>query len=275
MNWRPKPIATGVTALVCALYFNVIFCEEMDRGGRKNQQTLQVVDMKLTFSSPPPSANTKKNQQNTPPKTVSTPPEPEAPKLIPKPMVKPVVKPKKPVKRLAAVPVKKPEAKPIVKKKPTAKKNIEIAQVKHNDDKKPHDKDLAKSNKPTSIENNSQPSSIPAIVQNTSSAASLQRAGVESAMQDYMAQVRNYIAKQKRYPKEAKIRRHQGNVTISFVIDADGHVSESKIIKTCKSRYINKSVKVLLSKLRFNVAPAAIRDQFPKTVILDVNYQFG
>jgi protein TonB len=271
MNWRPKPIATGVTALVCALYFNVLFCEEIDRGEMKNHQTLQVVDMKLTFSSPQPSANTEKNQQNTPPETVSPPPEPE----VPKPMVKAVVKPKKLVKRLAVVPVKKPEPKPIVTMKSMPKKKREIARVKHNDDKSSNEKDLAKNNKPTSIENNSQPSSSPAIVQSTSSAASLQRAGVESAMQDYMAQVRNYIAKQKRYPKEAKIRRHQGNVTISFVIDADGHVSEPKIVKTCKSRYINKSVKVLLSKLRFNVAPAAIRDQFPKTVILDVNYQFG
>jgi protein TonB len=262
MNWRPKPIATGVTALVCALYFNVIFCEEMDRGGRKHHQALQVVDMKLIFSSPLPSANTEKNQQNTPPETTSN-------------LPKPVVKPKKPVKRLAAVPVKKPEAKPIVKKKPTAKKKVEIARVKHNDDKKPHDKNLAKNNKPTRIENNSQPSSTPAIVKNTSSATSLQRAGVESAMQNYMGQVRDYIAKQKRYPKEAKIRRHQGNVTISFVIDAEGRVSESKIIRACKSRYINKSVKTLFSKLRFNAAPQKIREQFPKTVVLDVNYQFG
>jgi protein TonB len=265
MNWRPKPIATGVTALVCALYFNVIFCEEMDSGGRKNHQTLQVVDMKLTFSSPPPSANTEKNQQHTPPATVSKPPEPEAPK--------PMVKPKKPVKRLAVVPVKK--LMPIVKKRPIPKEKVEIELVKHNDDKKPHKKDLVKNIKPTSIENNSQPSSTPAIAQNTSSAESLQSAGIESAMHTYMGQVRDYIAKHKRYPKEAKLRRHQGNVTISFIIDADGRVSQPKIVKSCKSRHINKSVKVLLSKLRFNVAPVAIKNQFPKTVILDVNYQFG
>ncbi|AZQ84285.1 energy transducer TonB [Colwellia sp. Arc7-635] len=271
MNWRPKPIATGVTALVCALYFNVIFCDEMDRGRRKHHQALQVVDMTLTFSSPLPSANTEKNQQNTPPETTSSPPEPE----VPKPMTKPAVKPNKPVKRLAVVPVKKPEVKPIVKKKPIAKTKVDIARAKHNDDNKPHEKDVAKNNKPTSFENNSQPSPTSAIVQNTSSAASSQRTGVESVMHDYMGQVRDYIAKQKRYPIEAKIRRHQGNVTISFIIDADGRVSESKIIQACKSRYINKSVKTLLSKLRFNAAPQEIRDQFPKIVVLDVNYQFG
>jgi len=41
MNWQSKPIATLITALIATLYFNVLFCEEVDRGGRNNHKTLQ------------------------------------------------------------------------------------------------------------------------------------------------------------------------------------------------------------------------------------------
>jgi protein TonB len=262
MNWQPKLVATTVTSLVCAIYFNVIFCEAIDRAGKENRQNWQVVDMKLTFTSKPQSAPTQKKQQNMPPETVSTPLEPK--------VDKPVVELKEPMSRLVAVPVQKT----ITEKKPVAKKKLNAELVKNNDDAKPNKQGLAKNSKASNNEDNSQPST-PAVLPNTSSTESLQSIRVESAMQRYMAQVRDHIAGQKRYPQAAKIRRHQGKVTISFIVAADGLVSQAKIVKSCKSRYINKSVKVLLSKLRFNVAPEAITAQFPKTVILDVIYQFG
>ncbi|OUR82362.1 hypothetical protein A9Q75_06525 [Colwellia psychrerythraea] len=264
MNWQPKPIATLITGLIATLYFNVIFCEEVDRGGMNSYKTLQVVDMNLTFASPLVSKNTEKNQQSMPPEAVSKPPEPIKKSPVPE-VPKPVAKIKKTVKRLVAVPVKKP--KPV--------KKVEIELVKNDNNVKTNEKDVEKNRKPTAIENSSELSPPSSIVKNTTSIESFQRAGVKSAMQTYMAQVRDYIAKQKQYPKEAKIRRQQGNVTISFIIDADGRVSAPKIVKSCKSRYINKSVKILLSKLRFDVAPEAIRHQFPKTVLLEVNYQFS
>lgn len=253
MNWQPKPIAALITGLIATLYFNVIFCEEIDKGRRSSHKTLQVVDMKLTFASTPTSKNTEKNQQSMPPEAVFKPPEPI--KKAPLPEVpKPVAKIIKAVKYLVAVPIKKTI--PV--------KKVEL--VKHDNKLKTNEKDFEK---------NSQTSPLPALAKSVNSIGRVQNSGVGSTMQTYMAEVRHYIAKQKRYPKEAKIRRQQGNVTISFIIDADGRVSEPKIVKYCNSRYINKSVKVLLSKLRFNVAPEAIKNQFPKTVILDINYQFS
>lgn len=263
MNWQPKPIATLITGLIATLYFNVIFCEEVDRRGMNNHKTLQVVDMNLTFASPPVSKNTEKNQQSMPPEAVSKPPEPIKKSPVPE-VPKPVTKIKKTVKRLVVVPVK-----------PTPVKKVEVELVKNDNKVKTNEKDVEKNRKPTAIENSSQLSPSLSIVKNTTSIESFQRAGVKSTMQTYMAQVRHYIAKHKRYPTEAKIRRQQGNVTISFIIAADGRVSAPKIVKSCKSRPINKSVKILLSKLRFKVAPETIRHQFPKTVLLEVNYQFS
>ncbi len=264
MSWQAKPIATIVTGLICVLYFNVIFCEEIKRGGRTNHQSLQVVDMKLTFASPPVNKNTKNNQQSPSPVALHKPPEPINNPPVPE-VLKPVATVKKQVKHLASVSVQKPV--PV--------KKVEIELVKNNNNTKPNENDVEKNNEATTIENSSQSSQAAGIAKNANSVENFQNTGTESAMQKYMGQVRDYIAKEKRYPKEAKIRRHQGNVTISFIIDADGRVSQSKIVKSCKSRYINKSIQVLLSKLRFNVAPEAIKDQFPKTVLLDVSYQLG
>jgi protein TonB len=264
MNWQSKPVATLITALIATLYFNVLFCEEVDRGGRNNHKTLQIVDMKLTFSSAPISKNKEQNQPSIPPEAMSNSQQPIKKSAVPE-VPKLEANIKKPLKRLVSVPVKKTL--------PVKKVEVELATT--NDNTKSNKKDIENNSKKAAIEKGSELSAPSSTVISANNVESHQRLGVESAMQVYMAQVRDYIAKQKRYPKEAKIRRHQGSVAISFVIDADGRVSESKIVKSCNSRYINKSVKVLLSKLRFNVAPEAIKNQFPKTVILDVNYQFS
>ncbi|AAZ24389.1 putative tonB protein [Colwellia psychrerythraea 34H] len=217
--------------------------------------------MKLTFASPLANKNTKNNQQSPSPEVLHKPPEP----IHKTPVLKAVATIKKQVKHLVSVSVQKPV--PV--------KKVEIELAKNNNNTKPNENDVEKNNEATTIENSSELSHPPSLVKSTNSVERKPSTGVESALQLYMTQVRDYIAKHKRYPKEAKIRRHQGRVSISFIIDADGRVSESKIVKSCKSRYINKSVKVLLSKLRFKVAPKTIRHQFPKTILLEVNYQFS
>jgi protein TonB len=264
MNWPAKPIATIMTGLICALYFNVIWCEEIRNTSIKNNQTLQVVDMKLIFASPLANKNTKNNKQSLPPEVLNKPPEPINKKLVPE-VLKPVAPMIKQVNHLASESVHKS----------VLEKKVEIEMGNNNTNTTLNETDDDKNNEATTIENSSELSYSPSLVKSTHSVGSQTSTGVESAMALYMAQVRDYIAKQKRYPKEAKIRRHQGSVSISFIIDADGRVSESKIVKPCKSRYINKSVKVLLSKLRFNVAPKIIKNQFPKTILLEVNYQFS
>ena len=94
-------------------------------------------------------------------------------------------------------------------------------------------------------------------------------------LSEYMAYVRLFIASHKHYPREAKIRKQKGKVTVSFIIDAQGRVRNAKIVKSCRSRYLNKSTKILLAKLKFKAVPNKISKMFPKKVTLEVNYQMG
>jgi len=94
-------------------------------------------------------------------------------------------------------------------------------------------------------------------------------------MNSYMDKVRTFIELHQGYPRAAKIRGHQGSVSISFVIDAQGRVSRRKLAKQCHSKFLNKSAKALLRKLRFSAPSSLIAMQFPKTITLDVHYQFN
>ena len=121
MSWQAKPIATIVTGLICVLYFNVIFCEEIKRGGRTNHQSLQVVDMKLTFASPPVNKNTKNNQQSPSPVALHKPPEPINNPPVPE-VLKPVAPMTKQVNHLASESVHKS----------VLEKKVEIEMVNNN-----------------------------------------------------------------------------------------------------------------------------------------------
>jgi len=206
MNWQPKPIAALITGLIATLYFNVIFCEEIDKGRQNSHKTLQVVDMKLTFASTPTSKNTEKNQQSMPPEAVIKPPEPI--KKAPLPEVpKPVAKIIKAVKYLVAVPIKKTI--PV--------KKVEL--VKHDNKLKTNEKD---------VENNSQTSPLPALAKSVNSIGRVQNSGIGSTMQTYMAEVRHYIAKQKRYPKEANDYRYFPDPDLLPVVLDDAFIAEVK-----------------------------------------------
>ena len=265
MNWQPKTLATIITGLISLLYFNVIFCEEAYSKGSHTQSDIKIVDMLLTFSSPSPVITAAQSIQseavNAPIQSIIEPLETEATEKL--------IRKKKLVKQLAILPNKNETL--------LNKENIEAVtsnSTKSNQSKK--NRVETKKNSLSAVTNmakkSQQSQSVSHIIRKENNRQEVEEI---SAMQSYMGQVRDFIARQKRYPKEAKLRRHQGKVTISFIINANGFVSQSKIIKSCSSRYINKSVKVLLSKLRFKVAPEAIKNQFPKTVILDVNYQFS
>ena len=145
MNWQSKPIATLITTSIATLYLNVLFCEEVDRGGSNNHKTLQIVDMNLTFASVPISKNKEQNQQSITPEAMSNPQQSikksavsEAPKLE--------ANIKKQLKRLVSVPVKKTP--------PVKKIKVELATT--NDNRKPNEKDIENNSKKTAIEKSSE-----------------------------------------------------------------------------------------------------------------------
>lgn len=275
MKWKPKSIGLIITTLICSVYFNVLFCEDSYKhsmSDSKKNHHFQVSEMTLTTKE-----NTKSNINI----KGSTP-------SITQLKNKELTNTDRPLKKNVDLSYQKPKTKQNIhlEKLPSTKvvEKLPINVVKINKLKK------SKESPDDSISNNQadnqalnsnivqmskQSQQISQLKTQASSLSSNYSIGTESALQKYMTQVHTFISQHKRYPHEAKIRKHQGKVTISFVINADGRVNKPKIVKSCKSRYINKSTKVLLSKLRFKAAPVEIKDQFPKTVILEVNYQFG
>jgi periplasmic protein TonB len=52
----------------------------------------------------------------------------------------------------------------------------------------------------------------------------------------------------KRYPSQARSRGHQGTVTVAFVLDTDGHVTSSKIVKSSGSAILDQETLDLISR---------------------------
>jgi len=275
MNWQPRTIALVISTVVCCVYVSMLFCEksqshqqsQKNHQGITKQSQLQVLEMTLGIKQPlvkkkivketarkiidnSTGTNTSNNTSNNTKLDKS-----------------------KPQTQLWT---KTHKAKPH-KTKAKAKN-----EHKRNDGKKSSRSASNQTTMTAQLNALSSTNSKPSLSQQKSTSAKTiamsdakQDAKVEAVMDKYMRQVRNFIAKHKRYPRAAKIRKQQGKVTISFVIDSQGRVHKAKVIKACRSRHINKSTKILLSKLRFKAAPNAIKVQFPKTVTLEVNYQLG
>jgi protein TonB len=52
----------------------------------------------------------------------------------------------------------------------------------------------------------------------------------------------------KRYPSQARVRGQEGTVTIAFVLDSDGHVVSSKIVRSSGSAILDKETLDLISR---------------------------
>ncbi len=274
MNWKPKSTGLIITALICSAYFNLLFCEQYNKsnkGGPKISQQLQVLDLTLTPKNNSNGQDIKQSKNKTQIQVRKQGINPANKSLrsnIDVDQKKTKIKQEKVAQKLSRSKIE--ELLPVrVTTINKVKQKIEPSTSIQNEKSRlqQFNSNIAKINE-QSHKNSRVKAETPALNGDDTISA-------ESVMQKYMTQVRDFISKHKRYPQEAKIRKHQGKVTISFVINADGRVNKPQIIKGCNSRYINKSTKVLLSKLRFKVAPVEIKSQFPKTVILEVSYQFG
>jgi protein TonB len=52
----------------------------------------------------------------------------------------------------------------------------------------------------------------------------------------------------KRYPSQARVRGQEGTVTVAFVLDDDGHVVSSKIVRSSGSAILDKETLDLISR---------------------------
>ena len=249
MKWHPRALIFIIATIIIVVYFNLLWCpdhhQDQMRPSAKASPTAMIIKLK--------SQQRIKNKHHQLVKT------PVVAKALPKPLT--------------------PSKKVIVKVK---------KQSNHHAPTKPQPV-IANNPSESVLEPMAKQAETPIIQKNREQTAQVARSASVMEQQDiirdsefkasemakYMRHVRQFIAKNKGYPRAAQIRRHHGVVTISFEIAANGLVSKTKLVKRCRSRFLNKSASLLLSTLRFKSVPEAIVGQFPKLVVLDVNFKLG
>ncbi len=92
---------------------------------------------------------------------------------------------------------------------------------------------------------------------------------------EYKALVYAAINAQKIYPKQAKIRRIEGVVTVRFEVNHHGLVSQFEIIKKAKSRYLNRSTRELFADLRLPQPESQILHLLPSTLTVPIKYSLN
>ena len=191
-------------------------------------------------------------------------------------------------KKADITPSKKVAARPVIKKQPTkanieethkqnptaiTKKTVKTAPVKSQITAVPK----ASNHKPSSPiqASGSSPSTVKpannasANVDNAKSAAIML---TEHQTNEYINFVRTQILQHKRYPKQAKMRRHEGNITAVFTLTANGGIKDIVLLHKSSSKYLNKSVKKLLRRINLPSPTPQIKHAFPKRLTLTFEF---
>jgi protein TonB len=81
-----------------------------------------------------------------------------------------------------------------------------------------------------------------------------------SETSDYRAGVRAELARNKYYPRAAKLRRKEGVVHIEFILTSDGGVQNLKILKSSGSKALDEAtLKMVRKSVPFAPFPSTIR----------------
>ncbi|EDX89499.1 MULTISPECIES: energy transducer TonB [unclassified Alcanivorax] len=201
---------------------------------------------------------------------LSAPPAPKAAAPAPQPKAQPAPQPK---------PKPKPKAKPKPKPKPVAK-----PKPKPEPKPEPTPEPQVAETKPTETPDESvnEEASTQPLTQGAKGMAGDPGKGVhqsgdtENALNKYLAKVRDTIDYNKQYPHRAKMRRQQGTVKVSFVINASGRAEQVEITESSGSRILDRATKELVSRLRFDAPPKELdSSSVPVHVIAPVDYDLS
>ena len=177
-----------------------------------------------------------------------------APKPTPKPKPKPKAKPK---------PKPKPVAKPEPKPQPVAEPEPQIAKTSEEEAEKVSEQAASQN----------QPVGAKGIAGDPGKG--VHRSGdTDNLLNRYLAKVRNTIDYNKQYPHRAKMRRQQGTVKISFVINASGRAEQVEIVESSGSRILDRATTELVARLRFDAPPKDLKN-IPVKVIAPVDYSLS
>lgn len=121
-------------------------------------------------------------------------------------------------------------------------------------------------------ENTGKKTSLNESANNKLQSEAVEKNALEHSAHDYLSFVRTQILKHKRYPHQARLRRHQGSITVAFTLTAHGKIKNIQLISRSSSKYLNKSVAQLLRKIDLPPAEARIRNVFPKQMTLTLDF---
>jgi periplasmic protein TonB len=72
--------------------------------------------------------------------------------------------------------------------------------------------------------------------------------GVPGATADYMALLQAWLEKHKQYPRAAQLRRQEGTVLLSFVMDRNGRVLEYRIERASGHALLDREVEAMIER---------------------------
>ncbi|HAB08713.1 MAG TPA: energy transducer TonB, partial [Alcanivorax sp.] len=93
----------------------------------------------------------------------------------------------------------------------------------------------------------------------------------DNLLDRYLGKVRDTIEYNKEYPARARMRRQQGVVEVSFLVDSNGRALEVTLTSSSNSRILDQQSLELVRRLRFPEPPTELGSE-PIRVNLPLRY---
>ncbi len=152
--------------------------------------------------------------------------------------------PSKPTKKISAAVPSKPPKKVSIKKLPKQERPQQkinpLIQPKNNA-KEPSTPYILASTFPTANTKKNTPSTAKATITSAANNTAL-------AEKDYYSELGAWLAKHKKYPRRARLRKQEGTAVLYFVVDRDGRVLEYLVEESSGHRLLDKEVAAMLKR---------------------------
>lgn len=96
----------------------------------------------------------------------------------------------------------------------------------------------------------------------------------DNAWNRYLGEVRRLVERHKTYPRQARLRRQEGEVRVRFALDAEGRVTDLRLVESSGSALLDRHVERLIERLELPPPPADI-DVTGRTITLPVRFRLN
>ncbi|TVS00540.1 MAG: energy transducer TonB [Rhodospirillales bacterium] len=103
-------------------------------------------------------------------------------------------------------------------------------------------------------------------------ASAAEGGGTPGATADYMAALRAWLERHKRYPRTAQLRRQEGVAVLSFVIDREGRVLTHRLQQSSGHPALDREVEALIHRAQPLPPPPATMAQARLEVVVPIRF---